>query len=134
LLAELVFSMPVMMMFLFAGIEFHLIGMTRITMLNAARSGARIAASGGYQNKSAVNDAVKKTVHEALGGGRLGRFAHINITWSQDLPPDQTSGQADWVEVETDVQLGRVIPNLLGSVGFSIYRDRLVTATLMKQE
>lgn len=132
--AELVLVMPILLIFLLAIVEFYLLVGTRVEMLNAARVGARVAASGGYANKAAVNDEVGKSVHRALGHGRLTRASTVHVTWSQDLPAKDTAGEADWVAVEVEVPAQRVIPELLGWAGFAFGKRKLVVATIMKQE
>jgi hypothetical protein len=126
--------MPLLLIFLLAIVEFYLLVGTRVEMLNASRFGARVASSGGYANKSAVNEEVSKSVHRALGNGRLTKSAEVRVTWSQDLPPKDTAGEADWVEVVVDVPAQRVIPELLGWAGFAFGNRHLVVATIMKQE
>jgi hypothetical protein len=132
--AELLFTMPVLMLFLMGVVEYYLLVTTRIDMLHACRAGSRVAASGSYAYKAQTEDEVKKTVQASLGNGRLERFSEINVVWSQDLPPQETAGQAAWVEVVVKVPPRRVIPDFLGWVGFTVGSKKLVTSVLMKQE
>jgi len=131
--AELLFVLPILMMFLLGVVQFYMLVETRIDLLNASRAGARVAASGGHAYETQVNEEVEKTVHRALGNGRLSKFARVHVTWSQDLNPPPV-GEPDWVQVEVDVRAGCVIPDVLGWVGFTIGNKRIVAATLMKQE
>jgi hypothetical protein len=134
LAAELLFIVPIVLMILFGVGEFYMLTATRISLLNASRVGARVAASGSYANKQQVNDEVRRTVHEALGTGRLNRASRVSVTWSQDLPASQTMGQADWVHVKVEVRARAVIPDALGWVGFTLGGKKLIGGTLMKQE
>jgi Flp pilus assembly protein TadG len=134
MLAELLLLMPVLMMFMLGVIEFYLMVETRIDLLNASRAGARVAASGGFAHKAAVEDEVRATVHRALGSGRLSKFHKVHVTWSQNLPPEKTAGEPDWVQVEVDVRCRCVIPDILGWLGFTLGEKKLVAGTLMKQE
>ncbi len=132
--AEMIFVVPVLMMLMLGIIQFYRMVETRIDLLNASRAGARAAAGGGYANKALVEDEVKKLVHRALGNGRLSKSAKVHVTWTQDLPPDKTAGEPDWVQVEVDVRCRSVIPDVLGWLGFTLGENKLVAATLMKQE
>jgi len=131
---ELFFLIPILMMFMLGIIEFYMMVETRIVMLNASRAGARVAASCGFGHKELAEDEVKKCVHRALGSGRLSKFAKVHVNWSQDLPPDKTAGEPDWVQVEVDVRARCVIPDVLGWLGFTLGEKKLVAGTLMKQE
>jgi hypothetical protein len=122
------------MMFFLAIVEFHMMIATRIDLLNASRAAVRVAASEGYTHKSQAEADAKKTGHAALGSGRLSRCGHVHIRWSQDLPPDKTAGQSDWVEAKVDVRARCVIPDVMGWVGFSLGSRDLVATTRMKQE
>jgi hypothetical protein len=134
MLAELVLVFPILMMFMLGIIQFAMLTDIRTQLLGASREGARVASSDGYRHKADAEKEVKATVHRVLGNGRLSKFAKINVTWTQDLPPDKTAGEPDWVEVEVDVRAGCVIPDVLGWLGFTLGNKRLVAATTMKQE
>ncbi|HKI33907.1 MAG TPA: TadE/TadG family type IV pilus assembly protein [Gemmataceae bacterium] len=134
ILAELLFVLPILMMFFLGILEFHMMVATRVDLLNASRAAARVAASDGYTFKTQADTDAHKTAKAVLGTGRLSRFAHVHITWSQDLPPDQTAGQADWVEAKVEVRARSVIPDVLGWLGFSLGGRSIVAATRMKQE
>jgi hypothetical protein len=134
MLAEFVFMAPLLLMFFLGVIEFYMMVATRIDLLHASRAAARVAASEGYAYKAQANAEADATGHAVLGTGRLSQNAHVHITWSQDLPPEKTAGQADWVETEVDVRARSVIPDVLGWLGFSLGDQSLVAATRMKQE
>jgi Flp pilus assembly protein TadG len=134
LLVELVFAFPVLMMFFLGILEFYMLVAVRIDLLNASRAAARAAASDGYRYKDQAKDDADKTAHAVLGTGRLSQFSHVTLTWSQDLPPDQTSGQSDWVEAAVDVRARAVVPDILGWLGFSFGSKHVLAATRMKQE
>jgi Flp pilus assembly protein TadG len=134
MLAELVFLTPILMMFFLGICEFYLMVATRIDLLNASRAAARVAASEGYTFKDKANAEADKTAHAVLGTGRLSRQAHVKIIWSQDLPPEATAGQADWVRAEVNVRARSVVPDVLGWLGFSLGNRLIVVATPEKQE
>ena len=132
--AELLFVVPVLMMLMLGVIQYHMMIETRIELLNDSRAGARGAVSGGFANKPQVEDEVKALVRRALGDGRLSKAAKVHVTWSQDLPPDKTAGEPDWVQVAVEVRARSVIPDVLGWLGFALGNKKLVAATTMKQE
>jgi hypothetical protein len=134
MLAELLFVLPILMMLFLGVLEFHIMVATRVDLLNASRAAVRVAASDGYKFKSQAETDADKTAHAVLGTGRLSHSAHVHFIWSQDLPPDQTAGQADWVEAKVDVRARAVIPDVLGWLGFSLGSRHLMAATRMKQE
>jgi Flp pilus assembly protein TadG len=134
LLAEFLFMMPILMCFFLGICEFYMMIACRIDLLNASRAAARVAASDGYTFKSQANSQAESTARAVLGTGRLSKFGQVHVTWSQDLPPDQTAGQADWVEAAVDVKARSVIPDVLGWLGFSLGNKSIVAATRMKQE
>jgi Flp pilus assembly protein TadG len=134
MLAELVFMTPILMMFFLGICEFYLMVATRLQLENASRSAVRTAASEGFTFKDLAATEADKTAHAVLGSGRLSHNAKVKIVWSQDLPPDATQGQADWVRAEVTVKARSVIPDVLGWVGFSLGDKSLVAGTAMKQE
>jgi Flp pilus assembly protein TadG len=134
MVAEFVFMTPVLMMFFLGICEFYMMVATRIDLLHASRAAVRVAASESYTYKTQANALADQTGHAVLGTGRLSKNAHVQITWSQDLPPAQTAGQADWVEAAVEVRARSVIPDMLGWLGFSLGNKDIVAATRMKQE
>jgi hypothetical protein len=130
---ELLFVFPILLMFVLAIVQIYMIVTAREEMLAASRLGARVAAAGDYDNREEVKSKVDKTVHRALGRGRLGS-CNVRVTWAQDLKSDQTRGEADWVRVSLSVPTRRVVPDLLGWIGFTLGHHKLVVATTMKQE
>jgi hypothetical protein len=134
ILAEFLFTMPLLMMFFLGIVEFYMLVTTRMELLNASRAAVRAAASDGYRFKSQAADDADKTAHAVLGTGRLSKFAHVTLVWSQDLPADQTAGQSDWVEANVEVRAHCVIPDILGWLGFSFGNQHLLAAERMKQE
>jgi hypothetical protein len=133
-MAEFVFVAPVLLMFFLGICEFYMMIATRISLLESSRLAVRVLASEGYGHKSLAEKEATDSARAALGGGRLSRLSHIHVVWSQDLPPDQTSGQADWVEATVDVRARSVIPDVLGWAGFSLGNRRVAASTIMKQE
>jgi TadE-like protein len=133
ILAELLFVFPVLMMFFLGVAEYYMLIAARINLENASRAAVRVAAAGGYADKDQVNQQARETAHAVLGG-RLSEFAHVKIIWSQDLPPEDTFGQADWVEARVAVRARSVIPDVLGWLGFSLGSRELVGDMRMKQE
>ena len=137
MLAELLFLMPLLMMFFLGIVEFYMMVAVKIDLLNASRAAARQAAGEGYGDgvhKAQVQMDADRTARAVLGTGRLSSHAVVTLTWSQDLPPSQTAGAADWVEAEVEVRARRVIPDIMGWLGFSLCNKHLVAATRMKQE
>jgi len=134
MLAELVFMTPILMMFFLGISEFYMMVATRIDLLTASRAAARVAASEGFTFKDQAAAEADKTAHAVLGTGRLSKNAKVKIVWSQDLPPDATAGQADWVRAEVSVKARSVIPDVLGWLGYSLGNKSIVVATPMKQE
>ncbi len=134
MLAEFVFMAPLLLMFFLGIVEFYMLVATKIDLLNASRAAARVAASEGYTHKAQAGAEAAATGRAVLGTGRLSKFARVRVTWSQDLPPDQTAGAADWVEASVEVRARSVIPDVMGWLGFSLGDRHLVAATRMKQE
>jgi len=134
ILAEFLFTMPILMMFLLGIVEYYMLVSTRMELLNASRAAVRAAASDGYRFKTQADTDATNTGKAALGNGRLSQAANVQVTWSQDLPPNDTLGQSDWVEAKVDVQARFVIPDVLGWLGLSLGNRHVVAITRMKQE
>ncbi len=133
LMAELLFVLPIMLMFLLAIMQFYLLVTAREDMLAASRLAARVAAAGDRHNKAQVRDEVARTAKRALGHGRLAG-ATVKVTWAEDLPPAEVTGEADWVQVTLDLPLRRVAPDILGWVGFSLGKRHMIVGATMKAE
>src|SRR5688572_7232416 len=84
LLMELLFVVPILLMFLLGIMQFYMIATARQEMLAASRTGVRVAACGDRANRKQVEEEVDKTVHRALGGGSLGA-CEVKCTWPEDL-------------------------------------------------
>jgi hypothetical protein len=133
LVIELLFVLPIMLIFLLAIAQFYLVVCAREELLAASRLGARVAAASDPHRKEEVREEVAKVVKRALGHGRLSTAA-VKVTWADELPPKDTAGEADWVQVSLDIPLRRVTPDVLGWVGFALGKQHMVVATTMKQE
>jgi hypothetical protein len=134
ILAEFLFTVPLLMMLFLGVVEFYMLVTTRMELLNASRAAVRAAASDGYRYKTQAQADADKTARDVLGNGRLSKFAKVTLVWSQDLPPNQTQGASDWVEADVDVRARCVIPDILGWLGFSFGNKHLQVAERMKQE
>jgi Flp pilus assembly protein TadG len=132
--AELVFIFPVLMMFFLGIVEFYMLVAVKIDLLNASRAAVRTAAGDGYTFKTQASTDATNEAKQVLGTGRLSKNATVTITWAEDLQPSQTAGAPDWVEAKVEVEARKVIPDILGWLGFSLGHRHLVAATRMRQE
>lgn len=133
LMVELLFTLPILLMFLFVILQIYLVVTAREEMLAASRLGARVAAAGDYAQKAQVTEEVNQTVRRALGRGRLTPTT-IKVVWSRDLPPEEVVGEADWVQVRLEIPVRRVSPDLMGWLGMTFGGQQLLVATTMKEE
>ena len=69
ILAEFLFTMPLLMMFFLGIVEFYMLVTTRMELLNASRAAVRAAASDGYRYKSQAKDqtALRMRLRELAG-------------------------------------------------------------------
>src|SRR5262245_15084695 len=136
MLLVLLFVAPILLLFTFAIVEIYMLVTAREELLAASRLGARVAACGECatkEQKEQVQQEVDKTVHRALGSGRLGS-AKVHVAWPEELTAQDTAGEADWVRVSLELPMRNAAPDLLGWVGASLGKSKMVVATTMKQE
>jgi hypothetical protein len=133
IIMELLFLLPLMLLVGLALMQFYLLVTAREELVAASRLGARVAAAGDRNDRQQVEDEVRKTVSRALGSGRL-CTADVKLVWAEDLPPQQTQGETDWVRVELAIPTRRVSPDVLGWVGAALGNQKLVVAQLARRE
>jgi hypothetical protein len=130
---EVILVFPILLIFFLVMVQSYLLVTVREELLAASRLGARVAAIGDPNNKEQVKEEVQRTVKRSLGSGRLGG-AEVRITWADDLKPEETRGEADWVAVTVEVPARNVVPDVLAWAGFSLGNEKLVAQTVTRQE
>lgn len=117
---ELVLTLPLLMLVLFAIFEYSMLFFARGGVVEASRVGARAATYPG-----ASYEAIEQSVAEALGP-QLNRNANIFVE------PGQFSG--DRVVVVVKVPMAAASPDLLWPIGFGLQGRYLVAETVMERE
>ena len=139
MLVELLFVLPIPLMVTLVIVQFYMVVTASDQMRLASEQGARVAAASEVhspEDRAAAEDDVKKMVKRGLGHGRLSQ-ANVEVTWSNYLPPEKAKlvvGEPDWVQVTVSIKTRRVVPDVLGWVGFAIGGQDLTAVTTMKQE
>ncbi len=118
--AELLLTLPILMVLLFGLLEFSLLFFARGDVVDASRAGARAARIFG-----ATSESVEDEVRSALGG-RLA--AHARVT----AELGETSG--DPVRVTVEVPMAVASPDLLWLIGYSLRGRDLYCQTRMVKE
>ena len=130
---EMILWTPLLILLQLFFLQFYLLVTAREEMLNATRTGARVAALVDGRDRATTEQEARQAVQRALGSGRL-RHADIRFTWSQDVQQDPVPGEGPWVQVTCEIPTRIVTPDFLGLVGSALGQDRLVAATVMRQE
>ncbi len=117
---ELVMTLPILAIVLFALFEFSLLFFARGQVVEATRAGGRMACLPGCGCET-----VEHTVRQSLSP-RLRNAAQIEVE------PGEHSG--DWVRVAVRVPMQAASPNLLWPVGFSLNGRNLFAETWMVKE
>jgi Flp pilus assembly protein TadG len=121
----LLLTLPLLLALVAALVEFSLVLAARQQLSAASREGARVAALGGDLQ------AVTLAAQRVLGTGSLSQ-AQVSavLTDAGGLP--LPSGEP--VQVTVQIAAGQVAPDLLGLIGFSLRRQTLTAATVMRKE
>lgn len=117
---ELLFTLPILTIVLFALFEFSLLFLAQGTLDDASRAGARSAAS-----PATSREQIERTVRNKLTP-RLRRSAQIEIE------PGRHTG--DTVQVTIRVPMNSASPDLLWPIGISLRDQALVARTRMTKE
>ncbi len=117
---ELVMTLPILGIVLFALFEFSLLLFARGSVVEASRAGARMASLPGADLES-VEWEVRKVLNPRLQG-------------DLDVQVDMGGGTGDVVSVIVTVPAGEASPDLLWPIGYSLRGRTLVAETRMIRE
>ncbi len=117
---ELVMTLPILGIVLFAMFEFSMLFYARGHVVDACRNGGRIACLNG-----ATPEAVEYSVRQSLKPS-LRSCAQIDVQTGED--------SGDWVRVAVRVPMNQTAPNLLWPVGFNLEGRNLYAETRMVKE
>ena len=119
---ELLFSLPILLAILLATVEFSILLTARQQVTCAAREGARVAALGGSASD------IRTNVDRFLGP----QVARIEATLTDVNGDPLPSGEP--IQVVVSVPMGRMVPELLGFIGFSLRGQELTARSVMRKE
>ena len=117
---ELVLTLPILALALFALFEFSLLFTARSSVVEAGRAGARKATLAGVQRKD-----VEAEVRSVLKP-RLRDSADVKVKLGRH--------SGDEVSVSVSVPMQKASPNLLWPIGYSLRGRELITTTRMTKE
>jgi hypothetical protein len=117
---ELVMTLPILGIVLFALFEFSLLFFARGQVVDACRAGGRMACLPGCGCET-----VENSVRQSLSP-RLREAAQIEVEMGEH--------SGDWVRVAVSVPMNEASPNLLWPVGFSLTGRDLYAETRMVKE
>jgi hypothetical protein len=119
---ELLFALPLLMALLLAMVQFSVLISAQQQVTAAAREAARVAALGGSPQD------VRTTVDRFLGPCRAAVSATFTTTSGDPIPA------GDPVEVIVQIPTGRMVPEFLGFIGFSMRNTKLTAVSVMRKE
>ena len=119
---ELLFALPIMLAVLLAMVEFSILLSARQQVTSAAREAARVAALGGSPTE------IRTIVDRFLGPQVAQIEATLNDVNGNPLP----SGEP--IQVVVSVPMFRMVPELLGFIGFSLRGQELTARAVMRKE
>jgi hypothetical protein len=122
---ELLLTLPLLLALVAALVEFSLVLAARQQLAAASREGARVAAVGADQTT------VTQAVQRVLGRGSLSQ-AQITTVLTDASGAPLPSGAP--VQVIVRIPAGKVAPDLLGLIGFSLRQQILAASTIMRKE
>ena len=117
---ELVMTLPILGIVLFALFEFSMLFFARGHVVDACRAGGRIACLSGSTER-AVEQTVRRSLKPPLRNAALVRV-------------DLGEHSGDWVRVAVIVPMEKTAPNLLWPVGFDLKGRNLYAETRMVKE
>jgi hypothetical protein len=117
---ELVMTLPILGIVLFALFEFSLLFFARGQVVEACRAGGRMACLSGCGCET-----VENSVRQSLSP-RLRRAAQIEVEMGEHT--------GDWVRVAVSVPMNEASPNMLWPVGFNLNGRNLYAETWMVKE
>jgi Flp pilus assembly protein TadG len=117
---ELVMTLPILGIVLFALFEFSMLFFARGHVVEACRTGGRMACQNG-----STPEAVEHCVLKALNPN-LRNVAQIQVELGEN--------SGDWVRVAISVPMQSTAPNLLWPVGFNLENRNLYAETRMVKE
>jgi len=119
---ELLLALPILLALVLAVVQFALLLSARQQVTVAAREAARVAALGG-------SPADVRRVVDRFVGPEVGTVtARMTDTAGTPLPPGEP------VEVAVRVPTRRMVPELLGMIGFGLGDRELVARAIMRKE
>jgi hypothetical protein len=119
---ELLFALPILLAVLLATVEFSVFLSARQQVTTAAREAARVAALGG-----AAED-VRVIVDRFLGPS----VARVDLAITDELGEPLPAGEP--VTVVVSVPTARMVPELLGFIGFSLRGTDIAARAVMRKE
>lgn len=119
---ELLFALPVLLAVLLATIEFSVFLSARQQVTSATREAARVAALGGSAEE------IQTSVARFLGPN----VAEVQATLIDDN--GDPLGVGDPVTVVVSVPTARMVPELLGFIGFSLRGTEISARAVMRKE
>jgi Flp pilus assembly protein TadG len=126
--AELLFVLPILMMFLLAIAEYGLLALAGQRLQFAAQAGAR-AATLSYNDATAYEAAIKQAVEAALISPTL--VAHYTLAFT---PFASAQNTGDQVEVKVTAPMTAAAPDMLLVFGVSINGGTLTGRCVMRKE
>jgi hypothetical protein len=119
---ELLLALPIVLAILLAIVQFALLLSARQQVTVAAREGARVAALGG--SPADVRAVVDRFIGPSVGTVT----ARMTDEAGDPLPPGEP------IEVAVRVPTRRMVPELLGMIGFALGDRDLVARAVMRKE
>lgn len=122
---ELVLALPIVLMLVFAVVEFSML----LQAENQLKVAAEVACRAGtlhYADEERADQAVREAAERALSPSRLGRRHDVKFF------PGRHSG--DEVAVEIHAPMSAAAPNLLAIIGFDLRGRSIVATTVMRKE
>jgi Flp pilus assembly protein TadG len=117
---ELVMTLPILGIVLFALFEFSMLFYARSHVVDACRAGGRIACL-----NEATPSAVEQTVLRSLKPS-MRNSAQVRVDLGEE--------SGDWVRVDVIVPMNQTAPNLLWPVGFDLKGREIYAETRMVKE
>jgi Flp pilus assembly protein TadG len=125
LTAELLFVLPILLVFLLGTVEYSMLFLAEQQLMVASREGARVAALGGTSTD------VEQAARQVLGTGSLGQ-ATVESVLTDDLGQPLPTGSP--VAVTVSIPAAQAVPDLLAFAGLSIRNQTLAAQTVMRKE
>lgn len=119
---EMLIALPILLSIVLAVVQFALLLSARQQVTVAAREAARVAALGGSPAE------IRRVVDRFVGPSVGTVTARMTDTKGMPLPPGEP------VEVSVRIPTRRMVPELLGMIGFGLGDRELVARAVMRKE